>query len=296
VDRPGWPERPLRLADDLRHRLADLPPGHPSSDRVDADNRGGPQADSPQRDYWSEVPGFRRAWAEHLRAWPAPERLPVDRSRDPAGSWRGEGNQYLTPEQHTQARTVIVGVRRAERAISQDMLRIEQDNQAGGWLAGWEFRRKGDDRVKEKLAEKLEKQPGDEVADVALAMNDAIRYTFCFESASYAEGYRDVTQRLGDCGHRMTYARNHWSSNPEYKGINTRWVTPDGQRFEVQFHTLESFHAKHELTHAPYERMRNGLTGRGERVQLDAIQREVSRWVPVPAEVGRISDHREEEG
>ena len=43
----------------------------------------------------------------------------------------------------------------------------------------------------------------------------------------------------------------------EYKGINTRWVTQEGQRFEVQFHTSESFHAKQNVTHDAYERLRN---------------------------------------
>ena len=44
----------------------------------------------------------------------------------------------------------------------------------------------------------------------------------------------------------MIYSKNHWRDDPEYKGINTRWITPEGQRFEVQFHTAESFHAKQQ--------------------------------------------------
>ena len=42
----------------------------------------------------------------------------------------------------------------------------------------------------------------------------------------------------------MIYTKNHWRDDLEYKGINTRGVTPEGQRYEVQFHTAESFHAK----------------------------------------------------
>ena len=37
-------------------------------------------------------------------------------------------------------------------------------------------------------------------------------------------------------GHEMYYSKNWWA-NSEYKGVNTRWVTAEGQRFEVQFHT-----------------------------------------------------------
>ena len=54
--------------------------------------------------------------------------------------------------------------------------------------------------------------------------------------------------RLDSFGHEMYLSKNSWGSQ-EYKGINTRWVTQEGQRFEVQFHTPESFHAKQNITH-----------------------------------------------
>ena len=50
-------------------------------------------------------------------------------------------------------------------------------------------------------------------------------------------------------GYEMCQSRNSWD-DAEYKGINTRWVTEGGQRFEVQFHTPESFHARQYVTHA----------------------------------------------
>ena len=63
--------------------------------------------------------------------------------------------------------------------------------------------------------------------------------------------------RLESCGHKMYQSKNSWGE-VEYKGINTRWVTQEGQRFEVQFHTPESFHAKQNITHEPaFERIRN---------------------------------------
>ena len=45
--------------------------------------------------------------------------------------------------------------------------------------------------------------------------------------------------RLESCGHEMYLSKNSWG-NLEYKGINTRWVTQEGQRFEVQFHTRKA--------------------------------------------------------
>jgi hypothetical protein len=215
----------------------------------------------------------------------------VDRSRDPAGSWRGDGNQYLTPERHEQAKDLIAGVKHSEKRITEQVRAIERENACGGWLDGLEHKLKGEDRFKEKIAEKIEHEPNRTPADVVRRINDAIRYTFCFDSASYAEGYQDIKQRLEARDYRMVYSENHWGDDPEYKGINTRWLTQEGQRFEVQFHTAESFHAKERVTHRAYERLRNPLTTDVERQELRAFQRDVCRWITVPEGATGVADY-----
>jgi hypothetical protein len=217
----------------------------------------------------------------------------VDRSTDPAGSWRGDGNQYLDPERHAQTNEVIAQVRRAEEKVTEHMKEAARDNACGGWLEGLEHRRKGDDRLKEKIADSLGiapvKSPGEVIRDIA----DAVRYTFCMEPSSYTDGYNDIKQRLESSGYQMVYCRNHWRADPEYKGINTRWTTAEGQRFEVQFHTPESYSAKQEITHRSYERIRNRLTDRSERLALEGFQREVCSWIAPPSQVDSISDYEE---
>ncbi len=91
----------------------------------------------------------------------------------------------------------------------------------------------------------------------------------------------------------MCYSKNSWT-DPEYKGINTRWVNPEGQRFEVQFHTAESFHAKHQVTHVAYERIRDPAALRSELRELHAFQREVCSHIQVPEGAVEISDYRKE--
>jgi hypothetical protein len=279
--------------DDLRHRLERLPPGHPSSLPADVrDTEPDRQPDVAERSFWSEVPRFLRAWADHVLRWPA-ERVAaaVDRSRDPAGSWRGDGNQYLSPEQHAQAKEEIIRVGRREVALTEHMGEVERENGCGGWLEGLDHRRKGDDRLKEKIATELGITPAMRPADAINKLSDAIRYTFCFEQSSYSDGYRDVTERLEAREYRMVYSKNYWRDDPEYKGINTRWMTPDGQRFEVQFHTAESHYAKQHVTHKSYERLRNPLTLDDERSELEAFQREVCLWIEVPEGARDIPDY-----
>jgi hypothetical protein len=296
-------DRPARWSrDDLRQRLERLPPGHPSSPHADDRDRSSPrentepyrQADAAERSFWSEKPRFLQAWADHVLRWPD-ERVAaaVDRSRDPAGSWRGDGGQYLNPKLHEEAKDVIVTVQQREESVTGRMKEAQRDNPCGGWLEGLEFCRKGDDRLKEKIADSLRIAPAKAPEDVIREIPDAIRYTFCFEQNSYVNGYWDVKQRLETGGYRMIYSKNHWRGDLEYKGINTRWVTEEGQRFEVQFHTDESYYAKQHVTHSTYERIRNRLTTRDERRDLEAFQREVCSWIAVPENVGSIPDYEE---
>jgi hypothetical protein len=294
-------DHPARWSrDDLRQRLERLPPGHPSSlpaddrDLAPLEEKTEPDrhADVAERSFWSEVPRFLRAWADHVLRWPA-ERVAaaVDRSRDPAGSWRGDGGQYLSPEQHAQVKEEIIRVRGKEKELTKHMGEVEHENDCGGWLEGLEHRRKGDHRLKEKIATELGITPVMRPADAINKLSDAIRYTFCFEPSSYSDGYRNVTERLEAREYRMVYSKNYWHDDPEYKGINTRWITPDGQRFEVQFHTAESHYAKQHITHKSYEQLRSPLTQDDERSELEAFQREVCLWINIPEGARDIPDY-----
>ncbi len=71
-------------------------------------------------------------------------------------------------------------------------------------------------------------------------------------------------------------------------------MTQEGQRFEVQFHTPESFHAKQNITHTSYERIRNSLTSDGERMELRKFQREVSAAIRLPDAAAEIPDYKKE--
>ena len=232
-----------------------------------------------QRSYSTEVPRFLEMRADLDRRWPAERKPAADRPADPPGF-----------------ADAVSRVREAEPGVSADTQAIEQENKDkhGGWLEGFEEHRlKGEGRLKEKIAERLEGEPGKSPTEILHKIPDAIRYTFCFQPDNYTRGYYDIKERFESRGHEMGFSHNWWT-NPEYKGVNTRWVSPEGQRFEVQFHTPESFHAKHHVTHAAYERIRDPTTSRAERRELHAFQREVSSWIQVPDGAADIPDYRKE--
>ena len=246
-----------------------------------------------QRSYWDEVPRFQKLWADHEKDWSTKRRAAVDRSADPAGSYRSDGGFYLNPERHAQTIEAIREVRRAEPTISADIRATERENTYGGWLAGFEHRLKGEDRLKEKVAERLEGVPDKPPVEIMREVPDAVRYTFCARSDCYTRAYYDLKERLESRGYEMYESRNSWDGT-EYKGINTRWVTQAGQRFEVQFHTSESYHAKEYVTHRAYERIRNTLTSDEEREELKEFQQEVCAHIRVPNGALDISDFKKD--
>jgi hypothetical protein len=143
------------------------------------------------------------------------------------------------------------------------------------------------------VAEQVATEPDKSSAAILRKIPDALRFTFCFDPENYTRGYYELKSRLEELGHEMYQSTNFWT-NPEYKGINTRCVTPQGQRFEVQFHTPESFHAKQHVTHEAYERLRNPHIADKERQELEDFQREVSSYIEVPGGAVDIPDFKKE--
>jgi len=299
VDLPDQPDELSRA-----ERPRDANTGRPQMREVpDPDERGRAyeatrayvSADAAEHgSYWDEAPRFRQMWADHERRWP--ERQPVaepDRSADPAGTYRSRGGFELDPERHAETIGAIGRIRETEPSISADMQAVEKENACGGWLAGFDHRVKGDDRLKEKVAEQAAAEPDKSSSAILQKIPDALRFTCCFEPDNYVSGYDDIKSRLEESGHEMYQSTNYWA-DPEYKGINTRWVTQQGQRFEVQFHTPESFHAKEVLTHKAYERIRDPTTSRPELRELHTFQRELSAWIQVPDGAADIPDFKKE--
>ena len=110
--------------------------------------------------YWAEVPRFTQMWADHQRRWPE-RQAPAepDRSADLEGTYRSRGGFKLDPERHAETVRAIGQMRETEPSISADMQAVEKENACGGWLAGFDRRIKGDDRLKEKVAEQAAAEP-----------------------------------------------------------------------------------------------------------------------------------------
>jgi hypothetical protein len=251
-----------------------------------------PSSDAPGPDTrsWSEaLPYLKEQWERHEERWPQEQRPEVDRSTDEPGSWRGEGDQYLNAEENLVAGHALERIRPIEEKVNATLHEIKTEV-PGCDLVGLKFSLKGEERFKEKVSDEVRAKPDRSIAEITERMPDAVRYTFQLNADRYVDGYWNLRHHLELSGSELLLSRNSWDS-PDYKGVNTRWLGPDGQVFEVQFHTPESYQAK-QLTHTAYERLRTENAPGAERPELEAFQQEVSVRIPVPDGATGIPDYR----
>jgi hypothetical protein len=243
------------------------------------------------RGAWAqELPGFRSAWERHEDRYP--ERARPTPHTQPDGSWVAGPDRKLDPEQNAEASKACADIRQQGtddlRPAVQRVEAADSDRQ----LAGLEHMLKGEDRLKEKIADALRARPELTVEQALAIVPDPVRFTFTYGMERYADGVCADVERLKAEGFELVKLKNLWTDD-QYKGINSQWRRPEtGLRFEMQFHTPESLEAK-ELTHKAYERLRGKDTSRDERGELETFQRQVNALLVTPPGTAEIEDFPE---
>jgi hypothetical protein len=242
---------------------------------------------------WAEaVPALRAAWEEHKGRYP--EQTRVTPRSGPDGSWTCGEHHRLDPEQNTEATKAHADLAdEADRDILPALRRVEAED-PDRQLAGLEHMVKGEDRLKEKLADVMLVETRLTTRQALDKIPDAVRFTLTYSAECYTESVLVDVDRLKAEGFELIKLRNVWHSD-QYKGINSQWRRPEtGTRVEMQFHTPESLDAK-ELTHEAYERLRRPETetSRSERDKLEEFQRQVNTLIATPPYAETIKDFPE---
>jgi hypothetical protein len=258
----------------------DLTRQEPVSAEPDGREPPSPEASLSDSPSWGEaLPNLKEQWDRHEERWPPEQRPPIDRSIDEPGCWRGDSGRRLSARDNAYADAVCDRIAKAEAQITT---RVEEaERTSAGELAGKDFRLKGRDRLKDKVAGELATNADADVDEVVASVHDGVRYTLQYDDAKYASGVQTDIERMTGQGFELIRLKNLWRE-AEYKGINSQWRDGDsGQAFEMQFHTPASFEAK-QITHRAYERLRDPQTTRAEAGELHDYQREVSSKIPMP--------------
>jgi hypothetical protein len=247
------------------------------------------------RSTWEETAELSRwMWTEYKRRWPPEERPPVDRSKDPPGSWHGEGGRVLKPADNDRIEAHCDRIADREREKITPALRAIESQDPDRHLVGLKDCLKGRDRIKEKVCGMIQ-ESGFSAEEAVSRVPDAIRYTFQYDEVHYTRSVQADIVHMKEQGFKLDILKNSWSSD-QYKGINSQWTEPgNGQRFEVQFHTRISYEAK-QLTHGAYERLRaEQKPDKFEQMVLEALQGKVTSEVPIPPGAADIPDHSKRE-
>ncbi|MET9757592.1 hypothetical protein ABZ016_00810 [Streptomyces sp. NPDC006372] len=206
---------------------------------------------------------------------------PVEpRGNLPDGSWEGPRGLRLSPEENAAAGQFI------DRALATEP-RITEAIQAAagrvehGKLNGLEYRLKGEESLKRKVATALLEDARLTPERALSNIRDSLRYTVEVPTRHYSQGVQQAVDDLRSRGFENVTFKNTWEGSG-YKGINSTWRDPStGQIFEVQFHTPESFVAKMD-THVLYEKGRLPGISKDEFAAIQAAQNELFDRVPVP--------------
>jgi len=175
----------------------------------------------------------------------------------------------------------------AEKTVTPQLQELAVDS--GGKLEGLDYRLK----TKESLARKIatdSNRRGVTPSDAGGGVNDALRYTMVFDDGSLSTGATGVMESLEKAGYTKVQVKNTFLPDSPYKGVNTVYETPTGQRFELQFHSPESYNMKQSVTHTLYETARLPGTPRSVQNQLLEQMRSNSSSVPQPDNIDLIKN------
>ncbi len=147
-------------------------------------------------------------------------------------------------------------------------------------------------KSKERYLEKI--RTGYKANGNTYEVNDIIRYTLGTDNADdLVEKMNTAIEGFAEIGYNTTVLKNTWNSVKDpYRGINTTIVAPNGQKFEVQYHTKESFDLKNGEMHKLYEQAR--LIDDTESAEFLALRDkmfELSDTLTAPKGVERVKSY-----
>lgn len=140
-----------------------------------------------------------------------------------------------------------------EPAITADMEAVA--GARGAKLVGLEYKLKSEKSLTRKIRKDARNKHTTN-ASAGAAISDASRYTMTLPPGKYAQGAVDALGDLQGRGHTVLRVKSSWKDGAEYKGVNVKMRAPNGQAYELQFHTPQSFSVKEFINHPMYEKER----------------------------------------
>lgn len=155
-------------------------------------------------------------------------------------------------------------------------------DQTGMDMAGLEYRVKGKDSYLEKIKRKYSPDGND------YEVKDILRYTYTATPEDLTDKTLKAIELHRKNGYNTVEVKNYWLNkrNP-YNGINTTLYNPNGQAFELQYHTKESYMIKDSM-HRDYEKWRTLDPSSDEAIALRMKMHEQSENMKIPDRISEV--------
>lgn len=205
--------------------------------------------------------------------------LPRKYEREAIKGWASGRISVSGDPAQNLASQLFARAKKAEPGITGIISRVANENNVT--LKGLEFRLKTKDSLARKIASEYRDNAGAiSYKIIGEKIGDSVRYTYVIDESRYSSSVMKISEDLKARGLSPydNKFRNYWS-NPTYKGINSNWISQDGQIFEIQFHSPQSLRIKEEKSHKIYEKQRvetDPLKIKAYSEQIEEIWRDVS--------------------
>lgn len=146
-------------------------------------------------------------------------------------------------------------------------------------------------KMEKSLVQKLVSMTGGDFQKLqrkAKSLNDVLRYTFILPFEVYAETYYRTLKLFSELDYYIPEHRiwNAWETIGEkfdrgYRGINITVISSQKQKFELQFHTEDSFRLKTK-THPLYKEMKRKEISEKRQDELIFEVKEMAKVVKRP--------------
>jgi len=200
--------------------------------------------------------------------------LPGKHNQKSHGGGRGGGISKLTAGKAAQQ--VYEKATRLEPQITKQVQDLATAN--GAELVGLKDRLKTVESLERKIGDKARDEFGGDNKAAAADIGDSVRYTMKLDEQNYSSGVRNTIDVLNQEGYK-TNVKNYWQENNIYKGVNVTVSSPEGQKFELQFHTPGSYGLKQTKNNDLYQVHRLSTTS--SVVKYDLEQQMANNWLDV---------------
>lgn len=195
----------------------------------------------------------------------------------------GKRNSQLVSEvDETNATSLAFKINKTAKAKEPQITNDLESLQISGrrYLKGLEHKIKEIDSIENKiLSDSKDKKLSVEAA--AAKVNDSLRYTMITSEENMTTDITECISNLIDKNYKVLKFKNLFGED-RYKGVNIVLQSPNGQNFELQFHTEKSFIIKDSVNHLHYEVYRNALSTEYEKNLAHEVLVETTKAVDMP--------------